>query len=301
VVAVTLRAEEGGARTPREKWRKFCPQCGKETEEFFESVCEECFKRGITLLGPETSMVSLSVCARCGEYFKGPEPLSIEEIATDTVRKAIRKKYGPRSSISISGVTTELSADERSARVHLVVRAKVQGVVSEESGVVRVKLNRMTCDRCSRIAGGYYAGIVQVRAAGRWPTDDELEEARVIAISALGEGDFITRDVPLKEGLDLFVSSIEFGRRISQRIVQQLGGHFTESWKLFSRKDGRNIYRVAFAVRLPGFEEGEVVALGERKILLQQEIAGKGMEGVDQTTGERVFVRKRKLRKAKRV
>jgi nonsense-mediated mRNA decay protein 3 len=293
-------AEEGEART-REKWRKFCPQCGKETEEFFESVCEECFRRGITLLGPETSTVSLSVCARCGEYFKGQEPLSIEEVALDAVRKAIRKKYGHRSAISISGVTTELSADERSARVHLVVRAKVQGVVSEEAGVVLVKLNRMTCDRCSRIAGGYYAGIVQVRAAGRWPTDEELEEARVIAISALGEGDFITKDVPLKEGLDLFVSSIEFGRRISQRIVKQLGGHFTESWKLFGRKGGRNIYRVAFAVRLPGFREGEVVALGEREILLQEEIAGKGMEGVDQTTGERVFVRKRKLKKAKRV
>jgi nonsense-mediated mRNA decay protein 3 len=293
-------AEEREERT-HEKWRKFCPQCGKETEEFFDSVCEECFRRGITLLGPETRTVSLSVCAHCGEYFKGPEPTSIEEVALDTVRRAIRKKYGHRSTISIAGVTTELSADERSAQVHLVVRARVQGVVSEEEGVVLVHLNRMTCDRCSRIAGGYYAGIVQVRAAGRLPTNEELEDARAIAYSALVEGDFITKEVPLKEGLDLFVSSIEFGRRIAQRIVKQLGGHFTESWKLFGRKDGRNVYRVAFAVRLPGFKEGEVVTLGEREILLQEEIEGKGMEGVDRTTGERVFVRKRKLKKARRI
>jgi NMD protein affecting ribosome stability and mRNA decay len=124
-----------------------------------------------------------------------------------------------------------------------------------------------------------------VRQAACRPAN-ELEEARAIAISALGEGDFITKDVPLREGLDLFVSSIEFGRRIAQRIVKQLGGHFTESWKLFGRKYGRNIYRAAFAVRLPGFKEGEVVALGEHEIHLQEEIAGKGMEGLGQTIGE---------------
>jgi len=48
---------------------------------------------------------------------------------------------------------------------------------------------------------------------------------------------------------------MECGRRISRAIVKRLGGNFTESRRLYGRKDGRNIYRASFAVRLPGLRE----------------------------------------------
>lgn len=285
----------------RTKWTMFCPKCGKQTEEFFESVCEDCFRAEITLLEPRDLDVSLGVCTHCGTCFKGNERTSIEVVVEDSVRRAIGKKYGYGSAIVIKELKTELNENGRRARVFLVAQAEIGGLKIEEQEEITVILKRETCERCSRIAGGYYVGIVQIRADGRIPTDDELVTAEEIAYSSLGEEDFVSKEQMLKEGLDIYVSSAEYGRRISRAIVKKLGGSFSESQKLYGRKDGRDIYRVTFAVRLPGFKPGEVVEIGDRLISVENLVEGKGIEGVDTNTGELVFVSKKELMKAKRV
>ena len=55
----------------------------------------------------------------------------------------------------------------------------------------------------------------------------------------------------LKKGLNLYVSSIESARKISKEIIKRLGGVLKESKKLVGKKEGRNVYRVSFSVRLP--------------------------------------------------
>ena len=283
----------------REKWSKFCPKCGKQTDEFFDSMCKDCFKRGITLLAPESLELSVSVCPHCGGFFKGKERTSIEPAVETAVRKAIRKKYGSEAPVEIAGLRVELAENKRGAHVSIAVKAEINGVDIEETGEFTAALKRAICDRCSRIAGGYYAAIVQIRAEVRIPTDEELALAENIAHASLGESDFVSKEQMLKEGRDIYVSSAEFGRRISRAIVKELGGSFSESKKLYGRKDGRDIYRVTFLVRLPGFKQGEVVKIGNKKILVEKVIEGKGIEGVDVNTGEPVFVSKKELIKAK--
>ena len=282
----------------REKWSKFCPKCGKQTDEFFESMCKDCFKQGITLLVPER-LVSVSVCPHCGGFFKGEERTSIEPAVETAVRKAIRKKYGPETPVEIAGLRVELAENKRSAHVSITVKAEISGVEIEETGEFTAALKRAICERCSRIAGGYYAAIVQIRAEVRIPTDEELALAENIAHASLGESDFVSKEQMLKEGLDIYVSSAEYGRRISRTVVKEVGGSFYESKKLYGRKDGREIYRVTFLVRLPGFKQGEVVKIGNKKISVELVIEGKGIEGVDLNTDERVFVSKKELMKAK--
>ena len=285
----------------RDKWRKFCPKCGKPTDKFFESVCKDCFRQGITLLEPESLAVSLDVCPHCGSFFKGKERTSIEAVIEDAVPKAIQKMYGSDCAVEITELRTEREAGERRARAFLNVKADINGVDVEESAEVTVILKRGTYERCSRIAGGYYAAIVQIRAKDRVPTDNELMVTEDIAYSSLGEEDFVSKEQMLREGLDIFVSSAECGRRISRAIVKKLGGSFSESNKLYGRKDGREIYRVTFLIRLPELREGEIVVIGGKEISVHNVIEGKGIEGVDITTGERVFVSKKELLKAKRV
>jgi nonsense-mediated mRNA decay protein 3 len=288
------------ART-RDKWTKFCPQCGKETEEFFDSVCEDCFRQGIALLAPSGFEVGLSVCPHCGGFFKGKEQTSIEPAIEDAVRKAIRKKYGQQTPVELAGLRVELADNKRSARVSLAVKARVKGVEVEEGEDTVISVKRAICERCSRIAGGYYAAIVQIRADWRIPTDDELAAAETIADSSLDESDFVSKEQLLKEGLDIYVSSADYGRRISRAVVKQFGGNLFESKKLYGRKDGRDIYRVTFLVRLPGFQQGDVVAIGDTRITVENDVTGKGVEGIDMKTGEPVFVSKKELMKAKRV
>jgi nonsense-mediated mRNA decay protein 3 len=285
----------------RDKWRKFCPKCGKETDEFFDAVCKDCFREGITLLEPASVAVSLHVCTHCGDYFKGKERTSMEAVVEDAVRKAVRKKHGPDCVVEIPELRIELSENERSAQVFLTVKTKIKGVEIEEQGEESVILKREACERCSRIAGGYYAAIVQIRADYRVPTEKELAKAEDIAYSSLGEDDFVSKEQMLKEGLDIYVSSAEYGYRISRAVVKKLGGSFFESRKLYGRKDGRDIYRVTLLVRLPGFQKGEIVEVRERRISVENVIEGTGIEGVDMNTGEQVFLSKKELMKAKRV
>ena len=212
----------------------------------------------IKLINAQKLEISVSKCVNCGGYFKGKgkKRTSIEEAVVDSVRKEIRKRYGHKCKVEIEELGKEIKADENKAIVSLNVKTAIKGVEIEERGEVEVLLKKETCERCSRIAGGYYEGIVQIRAGSRSPLEEELAMAEEIAYSGLGETDFISKERKLKEGLDIYVSSMECGRRISRGIVKKLGGSFSESRKLYGRKDGRNIYRVSFSVRLPGLPGG---------------------------------------------
>jgi len=298
-------------KSGKEKWRKFCPRCGKRADELFDSLCKECFLKQTSLNVPVS--VSVGVCGSCGGYFKGKERTTVEEAVADSVRRAVRKRFGCVCVVEVSegeaavgaGAAGTREAGTRAAGAGAVafvsVKAELRGVEVEESREVEVIFKNETCERCSRIAGGYYAGIVQIRAEERVPTDEELATAEEIAYSALGEADFVSKETVLKEGLDFYVSSAESGRRISKQVVKRLGGGFSESRRLYGRRDGKNIYRVSFSVRLPGFKEAEVVKIGEREFSIEKVRKGKGLECVGVGTGERVFVRKGETKTVKRV
>ncbi|MCW3129388.1 MAG: 60S ribosomal export protein NMD3 [Methanophagales archaeon] len=236
----------------KEKWSKFCPKCGKKTNELFDSLCKDCFIKQTSLIDADLK-VNVNVCVNCGDYFKGKgkERTSIEEVVVDAVMKELRKRYGYEWKIEIEELGQEQKENESRAIVYLKVNAEIKGVEIEERGDVEVIFKKETCERCSRIAGGYYEGIVQIRGMNRIPTDEELAIAEKIAYASVGEADFVSKEKKLKEGRDIYVSSMECGRRISKQIVKKLGGSFSESRRLYGRKDGKNVYRVSFSVRLP--------------------------------------------------
>lgn len=88
------------SRGDKERWSKFCPKCGRKTDELFDSLCRACFTKGIRLIDAETLAIPIrvNVCEICGGYFKGKgagkERTSIEEVVTDAIRKDIRERYG---------------------------------------------------------------------------------------------------------------------------------------------------------------------------------------------------------------
>ncbi|MEA2052332.1 MAG: 60S ribosomal export protein NMD3, partial [Euryarchaeota archaeon] len=266
-----------------------------QTDELFDSLCEDCFKREIKLIEP--TGISVSICRTCGCYFKGNERTSIEAVVEATIRKEIWKKYGCDSEVEIK----EIKTGDKRAHVVLIVKAELRGLQLTENGELEVVLKRESCERCNRISGGYYAGIVQIRADDRIPTDDELAIAEKVARSSLIEPDFISKEVLLKEGLDIYVSSMDCGRRISNAIVRRFGGSYSKSQKLYGRKDGRNVYRISFSVRMPGFRVGDVLEIGDKRISIEKMVEGRGIEGVDIDTDEHVFLSKRETMKAKRV
>jgi hypothetical protein len=52
---------------------------------------------------------------------------------------------------------------------------------------------------------------------------------------------------------------------------------------------------------MPGFRVGDVLEIGDKRISVEKMVEGRGLEGVDIDTDERVFLSKRETMKAKRV
>lgn len=185
---------------------------------------------------------------------------------------------------------TPREMDHSTWRVDVHVSARVYDEPLSEDREVEVRVKRDTCDRCSRIAGGYYEGVVQVRVEGRRPDPEEIDRAVEIAYDVVDRlyraGDrmaFITKVEEPAEGADIYVGTHAAGRQISRAIISELGGHVSESPKLVGKREGKDIYRVAYAVRLPRFRPGDIIRLDRQ--VLEVRAVGKRLRAVDLRTG----------------
>jgi nonsense-mediated mRNA decay protein 3 len=68
----------------------------------------------------------------------------------------------------------------------------------------------------------------------------------------------------IHDGVDIIIGSQHIGLMISQGIVAQLGGRYTTHPKLVGEKNGRQLFRITYSVRLPRFQKYDVVAVKNR-------------------------------------
>lgn len=269
----------------------FCPKCGKNTDNFYNNVCKQCFTGNKKLIDCPHIVYS-RICPACGSVFKkGKWMLKQDEITTilDCVEENLKVDKKARN-LDLKLSQTKL--DYSRYKVHVNARADIEGVEIDAAQDVEVRINWETCDTCSRISGGYFEGIVQIRADKRLPTQEELIRCRRIAEDAAArakeKGDrlaFITKTQELDEGMDLYVGLAKLGKQICRAIIEVFGGKFTESPKLVGQKEGVDLYRITFALRLPEFVRGDIISVDDTVIEVQS--CGKHVSGLDLETGRR--------------
>ncbi len=66
----------------------------------------------------------------------------------------------------------------------------------------------------------------------------------------------------VKNGLDYYVADNQFTRGLGLRLQQRFGGELTITSSLFSKKDGKNIYRTTVLFRKTPFNKGDQVMYG---------------------------------------
>jgi len=263
-----------------------CPLCGEPSEG---DLCGKC-RAGRTRwleAAPRAECVS---CPACGSRKAGAvwqdSPVPREELARELAIHAVRlapEVRDPRFQVSL----WEKSPNRTVATVR--VQAKLFGTPVEDEARVEILWRGETCDRCSRISGGYFEGVVQVRADGRSLSPREREVAARIGAEVeerLQEGgarlSFISR-MTEEEGLDIVVGQSTMGEEIAREITGALGGRYTVHPKLAGEKDGRRLYRITYSIRLPRLQKGDVVdADGE---YLEVREAGKRLKAFHLGTG----------------
>ena len=269
----------------------FCPKCGKDTDVFFENICLECFTGNRTLIECPAVLYS-RICRTCGSVFKKGRWSSRED-EEKTVRECVNESLKIDNDADDLKLTiTPKFLDYSRYRVHVDASAKIKDAPIESSLDTEMRISWETCDTCSRISGGYFEGIVQIRADKRLPTSEELKKCTQIAQDVAGrsreKGDrlaFISQTLDLEEGIDFYVGSMKLGKQICRAIIEVFGGKFLEFPKLVGQKNGVDLYRITFALRLPEFVKGDIISVGDKVIEVQN--CGKHVSGLDLETGKR--------------
>lgn len=272
----------------------FCPKCGKETEA--EGLCNACFADKYVVFQVPL-VLDVKICAKCpsykiGEVWVETSLAEYEDLARKAAVKTVRMALSVNKEVDQPQITVvpELTGPYV-VTVHVTVTGSIEGRPVSTTVDVEGRVRRETCDICSRIAGGYYEAVVQIRAEGRTPTKQEIDRCLKIIenvfVRASKTGDrlaFITDIFPLPEGADLYVGSTACARHASRTIVDEFGGSLIESPKLVGAVGGKGVYRVTFAVRLPEIVAGDIVRMRNQVVLVEK--VGKRTSGVDLATGQ---------------
>lgn len=240
----------------------FCVECGSEGP-LYEGLCESCFlhKNQFTLV-PKT--VDLLRCNHCLEFLIGGSwhrYTSLEEALADAI--PIQVRIGAE----VTGIQINITPqDMRNYGVELEITVRVYDLEKKERHRTLVRLKSTSCPRCSRIKGSYFESIIQVRSRNRHLDRDEMDELmghierRVESAAEQSREMFISKVEELHGGFDVYLSSNSLGRAIARELAAMHGAEFKESSSLVGKKEGKDVYRMTFLVRLPTYRLGDIVS-----------------------------------------
>ncbi|MEA3282449.1 MAG: NMD3-related protein [Euryarchaeota archaeon] len=281
------------AHTPNPHPRTlFCPECGRETTEFYDNRCRDCFCKSVTLIECPP-IIKIRICPVCGAYHiagKWIEAPGMRDMFLSEISRVV-KAHPDAKDLQLDFYEEEL--DPSRYLVHITASAVLSDLSISATADTEIRIKKETCDACSRIAGGYYAGIVQLRADHRHITEEEIERCIQLADHRLNKltskGDrfaFVSKIEELKEGVDLYIGSISACKQVGNAILKELGGTSAISSSLVGKKDGEDLYRVTCAVRLPEFVRGDVASMGGSVIEVTHQ--DRQIHGTDLSDGSKV-------------
>lgn len=278
----------------------FCPKCGKPSEG--SGLCSQCRIDSTPWFTCDQRVTSTN-CPSCG---------ATKVVNTWTDTGAGRAELGPeiaRSAVhmhkDVKKPVVEITVRDISAnrsRATLALRGILYNKPVEGTCTVEILWQKEQCDRCNRISGSYHEGVVQVRAEGRLPSPFEIQTAASVAqqiedtLQSGGERLSFIADVnEIHDGLDIVIGSQHIGLLIAQGIVARLGGRFTTHPKLVGEKNGRQLFRITYSVRLPRFQKNDVVRVGNRYYEVER-VGSRHLETIDLSDGSAKAIREDEIK-----
>jgi len=282
-----------------------CPRCGETLSEHAArdplgksevGVCDDCYFDQFELVdAPER--IEVEVCATCGAVHRGNQWVDVgakdyTDVAVDEVAGALAVHVDAQD---VGWEVDPEQVDQNTIRMHCAFTGVVRGQFREAQVTVPVLISRQTCQRCGRIAGDYYASLVQVRAVDRQPDEDEIERAKRIATELVGDMEatgsrdaFVTEMGDDGDGLNVKLSTTNLGKKVAAKVTEEFGGDWEDHETLVTEdEDGNEVYRVTYAVRLPEFRPGDVIDPDDDDgPILVRSVQGN-LKGVRLATGDR--------------
>jgi nonsense-mediated mRNA decay protein 3 len=207
---------------------KFCFVCGKNTEKLIEGYCEKCYNKKFELIKvPEE--LSIKLCSKCNriKHRNVWKDIEVEDLLKDKI-----KVLGRDVDITI----------EKNDCIHLIAKGflKNSKKQKEESHEIKLKLNKIVCPDCSRKFGDYYESILQLRGEAERMMDflsDRLANKNIYKVKNV------------KNGIDIYLNDRHVAESMSKLLKKHFNAKVKKSFRLVTRKQGKDIYRTTLVVR----------------------------------------------------
>ena len=229
--------------------RKFCPKCAKETDDLFEGLCRDCYLETAKFVEvPQNISVLVCRCGRSNEKKKWVQNISIEEMIDRVVTSSV--KMDKDTDVRLEYEPFEVNGKTK-VPVCVVARRVVGDREIEKSAQVVFTIIPQTCDVCSRVSGGYYEAIIQIRGA-KYKQEQVLVLVKRIVAQFAGSDkfSFITQVQNSKGGIDVYLGSSKIAGKIEQesKRIYKVTSKITHS--VCGVKDGRELNRITILLRI---------------------------------------------------
>jgi len=246
----------------------FCVKCGREGKTY-SALCPECFlqsNRFTTV--PE--FLDLNICAHCDDYLMGKK-WKHYDAQEDAVRDYAADNIVLRQDARIAELEMAVEKmDVKNYRVRMVAHLLYEDLEVAEELETTVRIRRNVCPKCNKIQGNYFESIVQIRPSGKRFSDEEREMVLNRALSFVeglskdSRDAFVAKVTQTHNGYDIYASTIAVGKMLARDLVSTYGAEYKESSSLQGQKDGHDIYRVTYLVRLPPYRVRDILLINGR-------------------------------------
>jgi nonsense-mediated mRNA decay protein 3 len=214
--------------------KEICHRCGAQA--YADGLCREHFaeKHNLIELKPR---YEVTVCSRCGMV-----KLSNRWVAW-IPENFIKDK------MKVDGKLNEFNVFKEGKTAY---RLEADGLLSigvpkhEEKKLI-IHENRLLCPMCTRVSGGYYEAIVQLRGENI----GEVMEAIDGLITKFDDRKAFYRSKERREGLDLYMGSKNVAKKVANMLRGRYNAELKTSFKIAGFKEGRELRRTTISVRLP--------------------------------------------------
>ena len=234
--------------------KRFCVNCGKETNELIGSLCTECYLKKYEVLAlPEEFVIDFD--KRSGKVRIGRDwVIYTTQVIGEMIGDKILSLAKPKK-IPISGIDVTIEQKEDDLFASVLFSAEIEGVLLPIQKMVKVRLRKTISDASMKVASNYHEAIIQVRFKKK-PTladgqakmsevQEQLEiQRRKIELSQVVN----SKNVP--GGFDLFIGSAKAAKIVTNRLAKKYNLKVIYSNKMIGMNDnGTTKYRHTYCIK----------------------------------------------------
>lgn len=196
----------------------FCPRCGKE-ENLIDGLCKECFTKTNALAEFKGKIIMCPICKR---WFSKGTWKGFEEAMQDGIKH--------------KGLLIDADIEDHGNYFTIKYSIDYKKNILDGELEIHASVKKNACTNCSRMMGGYYEAMIQLR--GNWKKP--YEYANWVGTSKIEKK---------KEGIDLYIIKFAEANKLVGLLKKRFRPEVKESSSMAGMKEGKHISRKTIMLR----------------------------------------------------